>query len=129
MKSTGNRGFVHHLVAYSIAAIGFGGSFGVGSVWLQHQISVSANESKALEARLAAVGRQEEELRAAIAQEEDVGVLLRRNADWGLALAPPAPGQVMRIAEDPVRNLEAKRDRDLFRNRIEAVSFRVALQH
>jgi len=129
MKPSGNRGFVHHMLAYSIVAIGCGGSIGVGSGWLQHQISVSANASKALEVRLAAVGRQEEEVRAAIAQEEDVGVLLKRNADWGLALVPPAPGQVMRVAEDPVRNLEVKRDRDLFRNRIEAVSFRVALQH
>jgi hypothetical protein len=129
MHTSGNRGFVNQVLIYSLVAIGFSGSIGFGSVWMRHQISVTANANKAYEARMAEVERQAEEISTAIAQEQDANVLLRRNADWHLGLVPPRADQVQRVTEDPVMRLAAKRDRDLFKEGVESVSFNVALKH
>lgn len=154
MKTSGNRAFVNQVLIYSLLAIGLSGSAGLGSVWMRHQISITANANKAYESRLAEVERRAEEIRTAIAQEQDVNLLLKRNADWRLGLVPPRADQMERVTADPVMRLAAKRDRDLFKGGVEpprpssgagkaasstfvraplvgvqSVSFRVALQH
>jgi hypothetical protein len=93
---------------------------------MRRQISLVANSNRAIEARLAEVARHGEEIRTAIAEEQDEGVLLRRNQEWKLGLVPPRQDQVQAVAEDPMRRLAAKRNRDLFPGGVESVSFRMA---
>ena len=71
MKASAAHAFVNQVLVYSLVAIGAGGSIGLGSVWMRHQISLSANASRAIEARIAEVERHAEEIRTAIAQEQD----------------------------------------------------------
>ena len=128
MKTPASPGFVNQILVYSLVAIGATGSVGVGSVWLRHQISIVANANRAIELRITEVARHSEELRTAIAEEQDVTVLQRRNAEWKLGLAAPTQEQVQAVTEDPLVRLAAKRNRDLFTGGVEPVSFRVAWQ-
>lgn len=126
--STFNRAFVNQMVVYTLVTIGFTGSIGVASVWMRHEIAVTANENKQIEARIAQVERLAQQTGAWVAEEQDVTALLRRNAEWHLGLVPPQEEQVVRVGEDPVIHLASKRDRGLFRGGLEPVQFRVALQ-
>jgi hypothetical protein len=117
MRISNNRAFVNQVVIGTLVAVGVSGSVGIGSVWLRHQISVTAAANKALENRLAEVERLTQQTGTWIAEEQDVTALLRRNSEWRLGLMPPQDGQVQRITEDSVAYLTAKRDSGLFRDR------------
>ncbi len=120
--------FAHEVLIYSLFAIGFTGSAGLGAVWTRHQISLVANENKNLETQIAAINRSCDGTAAEIAAETDPAVLQRRNLAWHLGLVPPSPDHMVRIAGDPVRILESKRNRSLFSDQEQPVSFRLAVQ-
>ena len=128
-KKAGAGAFVSQFLVYALVAISASGTIGLGTVWMRHQISVAANANKALEASIADLERRIEETDAAIAVEQDPAVLLRRNTDWGLGLAPPAEPQVRRVSEDPVARLAGIRNRTLFGEGPSTVTIRVALAH
>ena len=96
MKTSSSSAFVNQVLIHSLVAIGAGGSIGLGSVWMRHQISLTANANRAIEAKLAEVGRHGEEMRTAIAEAQDVSVLLRRNE----AGEPKAP-EVEKVEKIP----------------------------
>jgi hypothetical protein len=128
MKPFAARGFASQLVISTLVMFGASASVGVGAVWMRHQISVTANETKALDARATEVERRIAETTAAIEAEQDADVLLRRNAEWHLGLVPPTDAQIVRVAADPVQHLAAKRNRALLGEGGMRVSFPVALQ-
>jgi len=128
MKKSETHAFVNQLLVYTLVVIGFSGSIGLGTVWLRHQISVTANTVKRLEARLAEVKRHSDEKEAEIGSAESPAMLELRNEQWQLGLQPPAPNQVHHIEVDPVRQLAAKRNRALFADEPVAVSFQVVLK-
>ena len=128
MKKSETHAFVNQLLVYTLVVIGFSGSIGLGTVWLRHQISVTANTVKQLEARLNEVERYSEEKEVEIGSAESPAILELRNEQWQLGLQPPAPNQVQHIDVDPVRHLAAKRNRALFADEPVAVSFQVALK-
>ena len=86
MKTSSTHAFVNQLLVYTLVMIGFSGSIGLGTVWLRHQISLTANATKVLDARIAELDRQVDETTTAIETERDPQVLLQRNADWHLGL-------------------------------------------
>jgi hypothetical protein len=114
MNFSSNHGFVNQLLVYTLVMIGFSGSIGLGTVWMRHQISVTANSNKQLDARIAMVERHLAETITAAESERDTRVLLRRNAEWNLGLVAPTHGQIVRLGEDPVMRLAAKRNAGLF---------------
>ncbi len=114
MNFSSNHGFVNQLLVYTLVMIGFSGSIGLGTVWMRHQISVTANSNKQLDARIAMVERHLAETITAAETERDTRVLLRRNAEWNLGLVAPNHGQIVRLGEDPVMRLAAKRNAGLF---------------
>jgi hypothetical protein len=126
MKTSSTQAFVNQLLVYTLVMICFSGSIGLGTVWMRHQISLTANATKVLDARITEVERHLFETTTAIETERDPEVLLRRNAAWHLGLVRPTPAQVVRVAEDPVRHLAAKRNRGLFSDNAVSVVFPVA---
>jgi hypothetical protein len=128
MKTSSTQAFVNHLLVYTLVLIGLGGSVGLGTVWLRHQISLTANATKVLDARIADLERRIEETTTAIETERDPQVLLRRNAEWKLGLVAPQPDQVVRVSEDSALRLAAKRNRLLFGDGAISVSFPVAVR-
>ncbi len=128
-KHTGTQAFVNQFMVYVLVAIFGTASIGVGTVWMRHQISVLANTNKALETSIAGLERRIEEADAAVAGEQDPGVLSRKNAEWRLGLVAPAETQVRRVSDDPVMRLAALRNRTLFGEGPAKVNFPVALSH
>ncbi|ACB75908.1 hypothetical protein [Opitutus terrae] len=128
MNTFSTHGFVNQLMVYTLVMIGFSGSIGLGTVWMRHQISVTANSTRQLAARITEVERHLAETTAAAESERDPDVLLRRNVEWRLGLVPPSQNQIVHVTQDPVLNLAAKRNRGLFGDRPATVSFPLALQ-
>lgn len=127
MNISSNHGFVNQLLVYTLVMIGFSGSIGLGTVWMRHQISVTANTNRILDARLAAVERHLAETTTAAESERDTHVLLRRNTEWRLGLVPPSQEQVVHVGEDPVMRLAAKRNRGLFGDAAPRITLPIAL--
>lgn len=128
MKIFSHQGFVNQLLVYTLVMIGFSGSIGLGTVWIRHQISITANTTKQLALQIADVERRLAETTTAAESERDQNILLRRNAEWRLGLVPPSQEQIVHITEDPVMKLAAKRDRHLFSDSAINISFPVALR-
>lgn len=128
MKKSETHAFVNQLLVYTLVVIGFSGSIGLGTVWLRHQISLSANSAKQLEARINEVERHIAEKNTEIEKAQSPAMLEYLNDQWKLGLQPPSQQQVQHIVGDPVQLLAAKRNRGLFPDEPAAVSFQVALK-
>ena len=108
-----NHAFVNQLLIYTLCTICVSGSIGLGTVWMRHQISLTANASSKLEARLAEVDRHLAETAALIGEQEDPGLLKRRNTELKLGLVAPAPEKVVTLVDNSSSYLAAKRNRGL----------------
>lgn len=114
MKQSSNHAFVNQLLVYTLVMICFSGSIGLGTVWMRHQISLTANATKVLDARIAEVERRVGENTAVIEREQAPVVLKERNAEWKLGLVNPSKEQFVDVPGDAVRRLVAKHNRGLF---------------
>ena len=128
MQKSETHAFVNQLLVYTLVVIGFSGSIGLGTVWLRHQISLSANAAKTLEAQINEVERHITERKTEIEAARSPAMLEYLNKEWRLGLQRPTPQQVQHIATDPVMLLAAKRNRELFSDGPAAISFQVALK-
>lgn len=113
MRKNSNA-FINQLLICLLVTFGFSGSIGLGTVWMRHQISLTANANKILEGRIAEVERHLSETAALIETEQGSEVLRVANEKWKLGLVMPQERQFVNIAEDADRHLAAKRNRDLF---------------
>ena len=129
MRPTSNHAFVNQLLVYTLVMICFTGSLGLGTVWMRHQISLAANATKVLDARIAELDRRLNETKAVLEAEQDPAILKQRNTEWHLGLVQPAAEQIVRLAGDPVLRLAAKHNRGLFNDGVTpvTVSLRVAV--
>jgi hypothetical protein len=109
-----SQAFINQLLVCLLVTFCFSGSIGLGTVWMRHQISLTANANKALELRIAEVERSLSETATFIETEQSSDVLRHRNAELKLGLVQPREEQFVRLAQDPDRYLAAKRNRMLF---------------
>ena len=128
MNRTSNHAFINQMLVCTLVMICFSGSIGLGTVWMRHQISLTANATKVLNARIAEIERRVNETTAVMETEQDPAVLKRRNVEWHLGLVQPSQEQVVRVQGDPVMRLAAKRNRGIFNDGVApvTVSLRVA---
>lgn len=130
MKPYHNQAFANQLLVCLLVTLGFGGSIGLGTVWMRHQISVTANHNRELAARIASLERRIAETTTAIEGEQGSEVLRRRNAEFRLGLAPASDQQVVRVTEDDMVRHTAMRNRDFFKDTAApAVKFTLALKN
>lgn len=122
MNKTDTNAFVNQLLVYTLVMICFSGSIGLGTVWLRHQISVTANNTKQMEQRIAATERRMAELNTQITEEQTITVLNRRNADWHLGLVQPREPQVVRVNESAERRLAARNNAEIFASEAASVT-------
>lgn len=114
MKKNSSQAFVNQLLVYTLVMICFSGSIGLGTVWLRHQISLTANNTKQLEQRIIESERHLAELNTQITAEQSIDVLARRNSEWKLGLVLPKEPQVVRVSESPERLLAARKNAEVF---------------
>ena len=132
MNKKDTHAFVNQLLIYTLVMICFSGSIGLGTVWLRHQISLTANNTKLLEQRIVEAERHLAELNTQVTAEQSIDVLARRNAEWNLGLVLPKEPQVVRGAESPERRLASRNNAEVFApeavatGTVTAVRFRIA---
>jgi hypothetical protein len=114
MNKTDTNAFVNQLLVYTLVMICFSGSIGLGTVWLRHQISITANHTKQLEQRIAETERHMAELNTQITEEQSIDVLTRRNVEWHLGLVLPKEPQVVRVSDSVERRLAARNNAEVF---------------
>jgi hypothetical protein len=114
MNKKDTHAFVNQLLVYTLVMICFSGSIGLGTVWLRHQISITANNTKRLEQRIVESERYLAELNTQITAEQSIDVLARRNSEWKLGLVLPKEPQVVRVSESPERRLAARNNAEVF---------------
>ena len=111
-----------------LVTISFGGSVGLGTVWMRHQISVTANTNRALAAQVLEVERRIAETTTLVESEQSPQLLRDRNTQWHLGLVAIGPTQEeVHVAEDPVRRLVSRANRELFSDSMIAPKIRVSL--
>ena len=89
-----SQAFVNQLLVCLLVTIGFGGSIGLGTVWMRHQNSVTANENRKLAAKIDDVERRIEEMTTVLETEKRPELLRQLNQEFRLGL--------VRIDEVPV---------------------------
>ena len=122
MNKTDTNAFVNQLLVYTLVMICFSGSIGLGTVWLRHQISVTANNTKQLEQRITEAQRHMAELNTQITEEQTITVLNRRNVEWSLGLVQPREPQVVRVSESAERRLASRNNADVFASEATSVT-------
>ncbi|MGA3006892.1 MAG: hypothetical protein ABSE59_03270 [Opitutaceae bacterium] len=114
MNKSSSQAFINQVLIGTLVMICLSGSLGFGTVWLRHQISLTADHNKQLESRLAEIERHIDETTAAVAAEQSPDALLRRNTEWRLGLVPPSEPQVVRVPNDVEQRLTAKNRAELY---------------
>lgn len=108
MKKSDTHAFVNQLMVFLLFTICSGGSIGLGTVWMRHQISMTANANQRLVSQLAEIDRRLAETSAAIETEQNPVTLRQRNLDLRLGLVPASEISLHPVAGDPVRRLNER---------------------
>lgn len=76
------------------------GVFGVGTVWLRHEIATAGTATRVLENRLAELERHEARVTSEIAQSLHPAFLKMQNERFSLGLRPAREEQVIRVSAE-----------------------------
>lgn len=131
MRKNDTHAFVNQVILCLMVTICFGGTIGLGTVWMRHQISLTANARRVLAAELAEIKRRTDETAALVESEQSPALLRQRNTDWRIGLVPVSETQVVHVTVDLVRRLRARANLGLYdrgeNNPAATVSVRLAL--
>jgi hypothetical protein len=124
MNRSAANAFINQFVVYTLVMLVFTGSIGFSTVWLRHEISLTANRNKSLQARIAEVQRHLDQLAAEIAAIQNPDTLIRLNSDMRLGLVPTRQEQNEHVAGSVEQWLAAKTGQELFQAEVRPVVFR-----
>ena len=123
-----SQAFVNQLVVCLLVTMTFGGSLGLGIVWVRHQISVTAKANRALLAAISEVNRRSDDIEAQIRSEQRPELLRQANLEFRLGLAPMNEVEVVRVTENVTQRMVERATRWSFPEQagLEPVTFKVA---
>ena len=124
-----SQAFVNQLRVCVLVTMAFGGSIGLGTVWVRHQNSLTAKANRDLAARIAEVERRCDEMTTLIQGEQRPEILRTRNVGMRLGLVPMNEVTVVHVAENVTDRLVERANRELSntdRARTPFVSFKLA---
>ena len=111
-KST--SAFVSEFMIYLLLLTGFNGVVWMGTVWMRHQISETAQFTKQTESRLVAVERRLAETTARLASEQSPQTLESKNHEMQLGLVRPAELHIVRVEQSPEARLASLQNFEIF---------------
>jgi len=114
MKIGSVHGFVNHVLVAVLLTIGFGGSVGLGTVWLRHQISVVADNNRDLEQRRHDIERRIDDVTAQVESALSPDTLRSLNQSMQLGLIELSQSQINPVSVDPISGLVARANRRVF---------------
>jgi hypothetical protein len=125
-----SQAFVNQLLVCLLVTMTFGGSIGLGTVWVRHQISVTAKMNRALLAEITEVNRRSDDIEARIRSEQRPELMRQLNLEFGLGLAPMNEVPTVHITENVNQRMVERANRWSFPEevRLNPVTLRVA-QH
>jgi hypothetical protein len=125
-----SQAFVNQLLVCLLVTMTFGGSIGLGTVWVRHQISVTAKANRALLAEISEVNRRSDDIEARIRSEQRPELLRQLNLEFRLGLAPMNEVEVVHVTENVTRRMVERATRWSFPEAagVEPVTFKLA-QH
>lgn len=123
-----SQAFVNQLVVCLLVTMTFGGSLGLGIVWVRHQISVTAKANRALLAAISEVNRRSDDIEARIRSEQRPELLRQLNLEFRLGLAPMNEVEVVRVTENVAQRMVERATRWSFPEQagLEPITFKVA---
>ena len=128
MKTTDTRAFANQFLVCLLVTFGFGGSIGLGTVWMRHQNALLAKANRAREASIADVQRRIAATTTEVEGEQGSDVLRRRNVEFRLGFALATEPQVVRMPEDPIMRMASKHRHDQFPDSVVPVTVRLAMK-
>lgn len=114
MKLSQSHGFVNQFLVAALLTISFGGSVGVATVWLRHQISVVADTNRDLEQRRHDIERRIDDITAQVESALSPDVLRSQNQLMQLGLVELTQAQITPVPVDPIARLAARANRRVF---------------
>jgi hypothetical protein len=105
---------LNRVLLWSFLLLVYAGVIGFGTVWLRHQIAISANENKVIERRIVEIERILSQVNSELAVALSPDYLIGRNRELDLRLARPVETQIVRIRDDVEMRLVIKRNEELF---------------
>jgi hypothetical protein len=106
-----SQAFVNQLLVCLLVTMTFGGSVGLGTVWMRHQISVTAKANRALLAEIVEVNRRSDDIEAIIRSEQRPELLRELNLDFRIGLVPMNEVQVVHVTENVTQRLVERANR------------------
>lgn len=123
-----SQAFVNQLLVCLLVTMTFGGSLGLGTVWMRHQISVTAKANRALLAEITEVNRRSDDIEAHIRSEQRPELLRQLNLEFRLGLAPMNEVPVVHVTENVTQRMVERANRWSFPEGagLEPVTFKIA---
>lgn len=103
-----SRAFANQLLLGLLVTIAFGGSIGLGTVWMRLQISTTANANRALKADWERIERLIDEKKTIIETEQSPDKLRALNAAMRLGLVPMNEVNVVHVTDNTTDRLAAR---------------------
>jgi hypothetical protein len=107
MKNT-SHAFVNQLLLCLLVTIGFGGSIGLATVWMRHQISTTANANRVLAAEYSRIERLIDEKKTIIETEQSPDKLRALNVAMNLGLVEMSQIAVVHVTENTTDRMAAR---------------------
>ena len=106
-----SQAFVNQLLVCLLVTMTFGGSIGLGTVWMRHQISLTAKANRALLAEIDEVNRRSGDIEALVRSEQRPELLRQMNLELRLALVPKNEVPVVQVTENVTQRMVEKATR------------------
>lgn len=121
-----SQAFVNQIVVCLLVTICLGGSVGLGTVYMRHQISSTANVNRQLSAEIAELRRLISEKTAVIESEQHPELLRGLNNRMRLGLVPMNEVPLYNVTEDPVRRMAERANAGVFTDGPPPITFKLA---
>jgi septal ring factor EnvC (AmiA/AmiB activator) len=123
-----SQAFVNQLVVCLLVTMTFGGSLGLGTVWIRHQISLTAKANRGLLAAISELNRRSDDIEAQIRSEQRPELLRQLNLEFRLGLAPMNEVEVVRVTENVTQRMVQRATQWSYPEaaRSEPITFKVA---
>ena len=125
-----SQAFVNQLLVCLLVTMTFGGSLGLGTVWVRHQISLTAKLNRALLAEITEVNRRSDDIEVQIRSEQRPELMRQLNLEFRLGLAPMNEVPTVHITDNVNQRMVERANRWSFPEQagLVPVTFKVA-QH
>ena len=100
-----SQAVVNPLLVCLLVSMTFGGSLGLGMVWVRHQISLTAKANRALLLEIAEVNRRSDDTETQIRSAQRPELLRQLNLEFRLGLAPMNEVPVVHVTENVTQRM------------------------